>query len=294
MTSQFEIWIDGKKHNTDEAKVSVLDRGFLYGDSVFETLRTYGGRLFALDEHLERLASSAERVFITLPRSLPELAAHLRQTVEQCPFPECYVRVMITRGQAALGLDPRAAENPLLVVIVAPLVPPSKQDQENGIRAVTYEAARLGDHTVASGAKVGNYLVAVLGQKKAVEVGAKEALITTPQGEVLEGATSNLFWFEQGVLKTVPVEAGILAGITRAHILRVADNSGIPIQFSVPHLRELYQAQAVFISSSIREILSVVQIDDRVIADGQVQAMVRDLHTALVHSARALSANPMS
>lgn len=280
MTSQFEIWIDGRKIETERALVSVLDRGFLYGDSVFETLRTYGGKPFALDEHLQRLAQSAAQVFITLPLSRTSLRNHLLQAIAQSSFSECYVRVMVTRGQSTLGLDPRGAVEPLLVLILAPLVAPPAEDYQQGISAVTFECARPADRTSASGAKVGNYLVAILGQKKATDAGAKEALIMTSEGEVLEGATSNLFWLDHGVLKTVPVEAGILAGITRAHILAAAHRLSWPTQECVPKLADLLSADAVFISSSIREILSVIRIDDRLIGSGDVHPAVKTLHEA--------------
>ena len=278
LTSEFEIWIDGEKVATPEARVSVLDRGFLYGDSVFETLRTYGKNLFALDEHLARLQVSAERVFIPLPREVSALRAHLQQVVQSSRFAECYVRIMITRGQAALGLDPREAHQPLLLVIVAPLVAPPERDSTHGIAAVTFQAARLGDHTAATGAKIGNYLVAVLGQKKAAEAGAKEALISTEDGYIVEGATSNLFWLNGRTLYTVPAEAGILEGITRAYILRIAPHLDLETEMYVPKLEDLLSAEAVFISSSIREILSVVSIDGHPVGKGVVHPTITELY----------------
>lgn len=285
--SQFEIWIDGRKVQGHEATISVLDRGFLYGDSVFETLRTYGKRLFALDEHVERLSNSARQVFIPLPLAEGELQALLERTVAESSYSECYVRVMVTRGRAALGLDPKSAVEPRLVIILAQLVPPPEQDYREGIRAISFQTSRIADHTSASGAKLGNYLVAVLAQKKASEADAKEALIVSASGEVIEGATSNLFWIKDDVLATVPVGAGILPGITRAHLLRLAPGLGWTISFEVPRLSELLESRAVFISSSIRELVSVVAIDGQAVGDGRVLPAVRDLHQAFVAHARA-------
>jgi len=265
----------------------VLDRGFLYGDSVFETLRTYDKRLFALDEHLERLASSAERVFIQLPVTLGELKQQLIHAVKVSAFVECYVRVMVTRGQGALGLDPQKSVSPLVVVIIAELTLPPVQDYENGISAVTFQASRPADHTVAAGAKLGNYLVAVLGQKKAAEAGAKEALLVTADGDVLEGATSNVFWVKGDTLATVPVAAGILAGITRAHVLALAGDLGWTVAQRIPKLAELMSSEAVFISSSIRELVSVVRIDGEPVGSGQVSPRVQALHAAFRAHARA-------
>lgn len=287
MASLFEIWIDGRRVETADARVSVLDRGFLYGDSVFETLRTYDKSLFAVDEHLQRLAQSAERVFIQLPAPVSELKRQLLHAVSVSSFCECYVRVMVTRGQGALGLDPRQATAPLLVVIIAELSAPPQADYENGIAVVTYQASRIADHTAAAGAKLGNYLVAVLGQKKAAEVGAKEALLVTQDGEVLEGATSNVFWLTGNTLWTVPVEAGILAGITRAHILAVARDTGWTIEQRIPQLSELLRSEAVFISSSIRELVSVVRIDGEQVGTGRVSPRVQALHSAFRARVRA-------
>lgn len=275
-----EIWIDGKSRESANASVSVLDRGFLYGDSVFETLRTYGGKPFALDEHLERLASSARRVFIELPLSQAELKAEVLEAVAQSQHDECYVRVMITRGMGALGLDPGLAEDPLRVLIVAPLSTPADSAYQNGIDVISYQTTRVNDATEAAGAKIGNYLIAVLANRQAAERGAKEALIVNAEGEVLEGATSNIFWFAGDRLLTVPLQAGILDGITRRHILKAASELGIETAESVPQLAELKASQGVFISSSIREMLPVVRIDDDWVAGGKVPPEIPALHAA--------------
>lgn len=280
MPLDVQVWIDGTEKTPENARVSVFDRGFLYGDSVFETLRTYGSRPFALNEHLERLVDSAARVFIELPVPLSQLEHEIITAIRQSGYPECYVRVMITRGQGALGLDPRLASDPLRVMLVAPLHPPPLADYLRGISVVTYETTRVSDATPAAGAKVGNYLVAVLANRKAVEAGAKEALITNADGQILEGATSNLFWFAQGRLWTVPIDAGILAGITRRHILGVAHRLGWETREAIPDLAVLLGADGVFVSSSIREMLPVVCIDGSEVAQGIVPAAFRELHAA--------------
>ncbi len=273
-----KVWIDGSEKTPENARVSVFDRGFLYGDSVFETLRTYGGRPFALAEHLERLVESAARVFIDLPVPVSQLEREISTAIGESGYPECYVRVMITRGQGALGLDPRFALEPLRVMLVAPLRPPPLADYEQGISVVTYATTRVNDATPAAGAKVGNYLVAVLANRKALEAGAKEALIMNAEGQIVEGATSNLFWFAQGKLFTVPVDAGILAGITRRHILEAARLLGWEVRETVPDLSELLNADGVFVSSSIREMLPVVCIDGVDVAGGIVSRPFRELH----------------
>jgi branched-chain amino acid aminotransferase len=258
--------------------VSVFDRGFLYGDSVFETFRTYGGRPFALDEHLERLFDSASRVLIEIPLGIDALRHEVLRALEQSSNHESYLRMMITRGTGALGLDPKLARNPLRVLIVAPLVAPPLEDYQKGIKVIIFETSRVSDATPAAGAKVGNYLVAVLAAEKARQAGAKEALIASHDGEISEGATSNLFWFEEGILWTPPLEAGILAGITRSHLLKAAPELGLEVKLRVPRKSDLVASQGVFVSSSIREKLPVVQIEDDLIAEGKVPLLTRQLH----------------
>ncbi len=263
------VMIDGELRPPGAQHVSVFDRGFLYGDSVFETLRTYGGVVFGLAEHLERLGRSAALVFIELPVPLAQLEAEVLAAIAAGSNPETYVRVMVTRGQAALGLDPALAERPLRVIIVQPLTTPPEHYYTRGVSAVSYRTQREVDATSAVGAKVGNYLVSVLAMREAGRVGAVEALIVGARGEVLEGGSSNVFLVEQGRLVTPDVSAGILAGITRAHALEVAQSLGIDVELRTPTLAQAYAADELFISSSIRELMPVVRLDGKKIGDGQ-------------------------
>lgn len=270
------VMINGRVHAPDEAKVSVFDRGFLYGDSVFETIRTYRGRPFALDQHLERLARSAALVFIELPLSLAALEAEVREALAAAGNAESYVRVMITRGESALGLDTRLAQHPSRVIIVTDLgLPPARYYQE-GIATVTYRTERATDATAAEGAKVGNYLVSVLAMRQASLAGAAEALIVDARGAVVEGATSNVFMLERGTLVTP--EAGILQGITRAEVLKAAADLGLPVRFRAPSLDELLAADEAFITSSLREMLPVVKVDGTAIGTGRPGAQTLALH----------------
>jgi branched-chain amino acid aminotransferase len=251
-----------------EATVSVLDRGFLYGDSVFETLRTYGGVPFALDRHLSRLERSAALAYIELPVSIPDLAREVHDAVQAAGNAESYVRVMLTRGRGELGLDPGLATETTRVVIVTPLAAPPPSVYEHGIAGVTFAARRSADGTDAAGAKIGNYLVSVLAMRKARAAGAAEALIVDGRGAVVEGATSNVFFVADGALVTPPEEDGILPGITRAVALDVARKLSIPVTFRSPQVEELDAFDEVFISSSIRELVAVVRIDGNAVADG--------------------------
>jgi len=278
--------MDGLECPAARACVSVFDRGFLYGDSVFETLRTYAGRPFAAREHVDRLAESALKVFIDLPVErdvlLAEILTACAASASASAEPqELYIRSMVTRGVGALGLDPGLASRPLRVIITTPLAPPAAELYERGIATVTYRAARLADHTEASGAKLGNYLVAVLATRKAALSGAKEALIVDSAGQVLEGATSNVFWLDgEGVLHTPGLDSGILGGITRKHLLLVARALGRKVDERTPSLDELLSAREVFISSSVRELLPVVAVDGQPIGGGRPGPVTRELHAA--------------
>ncbi len=273
--------IDGRVFSPDQATVSVYDRGFLYGDAVFEVFRTYGGRPFALDEHLARLRRSAARVFIDVPVDDATLAAEIARTIAQAANSESYVRVVVTRGSGPLSLDPATATAPLRVVLVEPVVPPPRDAYANGIAVVTVRTARAVDDTAAAGAKVSNYLPNLLALREARARGAQEALIVDGHGRVVEGASSNVFVAQDGRVATPPESSGILVGITRAHVLRAATDLGIPVEQRDLTPADLFGADEVFITSSIRELLPVVRVDERAVGAGVPGPIARALHRRL-------------
>lgn len=278
--------VDGALSPLSEAKISVLDRGFLYGDSVFETLRSYSGVLFALDRHLARLERSAALARIPMPLSREALSREVTDAVAAAGNAESYVRVMITRGSGELGLDPGLAGTPSRVVIVTPLALPAAEVYERGIAAITFAARRSADGTEAAGAKIGNYLVSVLAMGKARAAGAAEALIVDGAGRIVEGATSNVFFVQDGVLVTPPEDAGILPGITRAVVLEQVSALGIPVRFRCPDVTELPGFDEVFISSSIRELVAVVRVDGMALGNSTPGPVYRRLLAAFRAAAR--------
>jgi branched-chain amino acid aminotransferase len=286
------VMIDGQLRPAGAWHVSVFDRGFLYGDSVFETLRTYAGIAFELGVHMDRLARSAALVFIELPVPRATLEAEVLAALEAGQNPESYVRVMVTRGQGAMGLDPAFAERPSRVIIVQALTPPPDRFYTEGVAAITYRTQRQVDATAAVGAKVGNYLVSVLAMREASRVGALEALIVDARGAVLEGATSNVFLVEKGRLITPDVSAGILAGVTRAHLLEVAHALGVAVELRTPSVSDTYAADEVFISSSIRELMPVVRVDDRVIGGGKPGPVFARLLAGFRERVRPVATHP--
>jgi branched-chain amino acid aminotransferase len=289
------VSIDGRIVAPGEAVVSVYDRGFLYGDAVFEVLRTYGGVPFALGEHLARLRRSAERVFIELPLDAAGLGREVEAAVRAAlgsgpgeparpgesagaPGGDAYVRSVVTRGAGPLSLDPDTASRPLRVILVEPVSPPSRETYAAGIALLSVQARRAVDDTAAAGAKVTSYLANLLAMREAKRAGAQEALVVDPRGRVIEGASSNVFVVADGRVATPPESAGILVGITRAGVVQAAKDLGLPLDERELTLGELLAADEVFITSSIREIVPVVRVDGKTIGAGAPGHVTRALH----------------
>ncbi len=273
--------IDGVALLPADAKISIYDRAFLYGDSVFETIRTYAGELFALTEHIQRLEDSAQKIGLDLPVPAEVLETETRRGVEEAGNDESYARVMLTRGSGPVGLDPALATKGRRVVLIEPLVMPPASYYRDGIGAHCVETVRASD--AAHSAKLGNYLASALALRTARDAGAEEALVVNREGLVVEGPTSNLFAVLKGELVTPPLEAGILAGITRGRVLALAAEQGIAVRFRALTIAELQQADELFLTSTIREIVPVVRVDGLTIGDGKPSEITRKLHRALRH-----------
>ncbi|MEO6600383.1 MAG: aminotransferase class IV [Polyangiaceae bacterium] len=273
------VMIDGALVPAERAVVSVFDRGFLYGDSVFESLRTYRGKPFDLSLHLARLERSAARVFIPLPISVAILEREVLQAIDAHSSVERYVRMTLTRGVGrSLGLDPELAETPLRVIQVMDLTLPPPELYERGIHAISYRIERASDTAGVADAKIGNYLLAVLAMRAARAAGAQDALLMSSNGDLLEGTTSNVFAVFGGKLLTPPENSAILPGITRAHVLELARVTGVPVELRAMPKAEIAGADEVFICSSIRELVPVVNLDGRAVGPGVPGPVTRELH----------------
>lgn len=273
-----KVSIDGRVVDSDEARVSVFDRGFLYGDSVFEVFRTYGGVPFAKQEHLERLTRSADRLMIPMPVSIETLSSEVRATLDAAGEGDWYVRVVITRGTGPLTYDPSTATAPLRVIIAAPVSVPPAEHYERGVAVSLLHASRPTDDERASGAKASNYLANLLAVHEAKQKGAQEALMLGRRGQVLEGASSNIFIVKDEKLRTPEPQPGILVGITRATVLAVAVAEGIEVEEAEVRPEDLYGADEAFITSSIREVMPVVSADGRTIGSGTPGPVTKRLH----------------
>jgi branched-chain amino acid aminotransferase len=263
------VCIDGELQLANEARVSVFDRGFLYGDSAFEVMRTYGGKPFRERAHLDRLRGSCERLLIALAPSNEQLAHTIARTIVASRLSESYVRVMVTRGVGPMSLDLADAREPSILVFALPLKTLPATVYEQGVGVGLSRAARATDGTRAVGAKTSNYLGSVLALNEVKQRGHHEALIIGPSGEVIEGATSNVFMVRAGELITPPAEAGILVGITRQTVLELAVQLGLVVHETQIHPADLYRADEVFITSSVREVVPVVRVDDVTVGQGK-------------------------
>jgi branched-chain amino acid aminotransferase len=281
------VSIDGQLFAAADARVSVFDRGFLYGDSVFEVMRTYGLRPFREHDHLARLERSCERLLLPVATGPKEWSVEVRRAIEASKLPECNVRVMVTRGVGPLGLDLSEAKNPSLLCFALPLHTQPEAVYENGVAVGLSHAARATDGTRAVGAKTSNYLGSVLALHEVKRrSNCHEAIIVGPNGEIVEGATSNVFLVRGGALLTPPIEAGILAGITRKTVLELAAELSLPVHETQLHPHDMYGADEVFITSTVREIVPVVKVDDLQVGGGKPGPISKQLLAAYREKAR--------
>ncbi|PIE17382.1 MAG: aminotransferase [Proteobacteria bacterium] len=274
------ICVDGELGDERSARISVLDRGFLYGDSVYEVLRTYGGKPFALDEHMERLERSAELLAISLPLSREELVSEMRRTIEAAGNAESYVRLVITRGGGPIGLDPALAVDPTRVLIVTELRTLPEAAYETGVKISLIAAGRSAEGQLPAGAKSGNYLTNLLALQIAKERGAHEALLLDAHGRICEGSSSNVFVVQGQTIRTPPPEVGILEGITRRKVLALARGLGHPVEEVHLEAADLRRADEVFLTSTIREVLPVTEVDETRVGDARPGPIAKALRAA--------------
>jgi branched-chain amino acid aminotransferase len=291
--------IDGRIVPPADARVSVFDRGFLYGDSVYEVVRTYGLAPFEAGRHLRRLAGSARRTGIGLPWDDARLQAEVVRTLQasrggDVPDPgaapwnvgERQARIVVTRGAGEMGLDPSLAAGPTVVVIALPLHGPPLAAYESGVAVWPTADRRAGDPA----AKTGEHLFQVMAVGEARAHGAHEAVLLDGGGNVTEGVSSNVFAVREGALVTPPLAARILEGVTRALVLELAREAGIEVRERPLPLRSLEGAEEAFLTSTVREVLPVVGVGERPIGDGRPGPVTRRLHAALRARADAVAA----
>lgn len=265
--------VNGRLCSKDDAVISVLDHGFLYGEGVYETLRTYDGRPFLLDRHMRRLRTSASMLALAVPLSDDEIAARFDETQRAAGLTggedgEAYIRLLLTRGVGDLTYDPSATPHPSVVIIVKPLVPVPEATYLAGVSAVMSSVVRNHPATVNPLIKSNNLLNNALAAQEGVRRGAFEAIMRNHRGELAECSTANLFVVRDGAVLTPPLEAGLLAGITRDLVLELGRAEGVPVREVALRDEDLFGADEAFLTSTTREILAISRVDDRPIGTG--------------------------
>ena len=271
------IYLNGKLVPKEEAKVSVFDHGLLYGDGIFEGIRVYDGNIFRLKEHLDRLFESAKTIGMNLSMSYEELESATVETVAANGKRNVYIRLVITRGEGDLGIDPASCPKPTVFIIAddIKLYPPEFYD--TGIPLVTASTRRIPMECVDPRIKSLNYLNNILAKIEAKKAGVPEAVMLNLSGRVAECTADNIFIMRDGKLKTPRLTEGALPGVTRQAALELAVESTLPVQETVFGLHDLYNAEECFLTGTGAEIIPVVSVDGRQIGDGKPGKITLDL-----------------
>jgi branched-chain amino acid aminotransferase len=263
--------VNGRISADHAATISVFDHGFLYGEGIYETLRTYGGRPFLFDRHMRRMRNSARLIDLALPFTNDELAAHIRDTIGAAKLDgnEAYVRVMVTRGIGDLTYDPKATPTPSWVIIVKPLSSPPAEIYERGVKVALVDVVRNHPQSVNPMIKSNNLMNSALAAQEAIKRGGFEAVMRNYRGELTECTQSNLFIVKNGAALTPPLESGLLPGITRGFIFELGRDAGLEVREQVLRDDDLFEADEAFLTSTTREVLPIVEVDDRKIGSGR-------------------------
>jgi branched-chain amino acid aminotransferase len=277
--------VNGKITDETQAVVSVFDHGFLYGEGVYETLRTYDQQPFLLDRHLARLRKSAGMISLGVPLSDQQFATRIAETmaVASSSAPrgtEWYIRVLLTRGVGELTYDPAATPTPSIVTIVKAHVDPPAELYTNGVRVIVSSVVRNHPGTVNPMIKSNNLMNTALAMQEGYRRGAFEVIMRNYRGELAECSVSNLFIVKNGAALTPPLSAGLLAGITREFMFEVGRKADIPVREAVLKDDDLFGADEVFLTGTTREIMPIVTVDDRPIASGVPGPITQALHHA--------------
>jgi branched-chain amino acid aminotransferase len=276
------INVNGRVFDQEHAVISIFDHGFLYGEGVYETLRTYNGQPFLFERHMRRLRTSADMLALGVPLSDQEIDARFRETMRTAglgdsPAREAYIRILITRGVGELTYDPAACPTPSIVVIVKPNVNPPAEAFERGVRVALVPVIRNHPGTVNPLIKSNSLLNNALAMQDALRRGGFEGVMRNYKGELAECTQSNLFIVKDGAALTPPIDAGLLPGITREFLFEIGAEAGVPVREAVLHDADLFGADEAFLTSTTRECVPIVQVDDRTIGSGAPGPITRTL-----------------
>src|SRR5262245_29398516 len=264
-----KIYIDGEFFDEADAKISVYDHGLLYGDGIFEGIRFYNGRVFRMEEHMDRLWESARSICLEIPISRQEMDEALLETIRQNDLRDGYVRLIVTRGVGNLGLNPAHCKQPSIIIIASTIALYSEEVYKRGLTVVTVPTRRMGPAALNPAIKSLNYLNNVLARIEADLADADEGLMLNDAGNIAECTADNVFIVKRGQIMTPPITAGALRGITRSVVFDIAAELGIKI--SEPELtrHDLYIADEAFLTGTAAEVIPMVKVDGRTIGQGK-------------------------
>lgn len=274
------VYLDGKWLKKEEAFVSVFDHGLLYGDGVFEGIRAYGGRIFRLQEHLERLYDSAKAIWLTVPMPLAEMAQLHLEGVKKAGLDDCYIRTVITRGTGDLGLDPRKCKVPTVFIIFDKIALWPEERYAQGLKVVTASTPTPHRESLSPRVKSLNYLPHIMAKAEGIVAGADEVLMLDAAGFVAEGSGANLFIVKKGRLLTPAPHSGILRGVTRDAVIELAQAAKLPVAETTLNRFDVYTADEVFFTGTGAEVIHANSVDGRNIGDGKAGKVTIQLREA--------------
>ncbi len=271
------VWLNGQWLEKHEATVSVFDHGLLYGDGVFEGIRVYGGRIFRLREHLDRLYDSAKAIWMTIPMPIEEMAAVTEEAVRRSGLQEAYIRHIVTRGVGDLGLDPRKCVRATVIIIVDTIALWPAQVYETGLRVITAGTPTPHREALSPRVKSLNYLPHIMAKSEGIVAGMDDALMLDSAGFVAEASGCNVFAVKGKVIRTPPASAGILRGVTRDVVLELAAAAGYDAREEHINRYDLYTADEVFFTGTAAEVVGIREIDGRRIGSGKPGPVTHDI-----------------
>ncbi|RAL26064.1 branched-chain-amino-acid transaminase [Thermoflavimicrobium daqui] len=276
---EYLVYINGNFVPRSQATVSVFDHGFLYGDGIFEGIRSYEGNVFCLREHIKRLYESAKSILLDIPMTPKEMEEAIVETLQRNSLANAYIRVIVSRGNGDLGLDPRSCIHPNVIIIAEALAIFPKEFYEKGLRIATVPTRRNIPDALNPKIKSLNYLNNILIKLEATQAGVFEALTLTQDGYVCEGSGDNVFIVKNGKIITPPTYLGALEGITRNIVIELCENLGIPCKEEPFTRHDVYVADEIFLTGTAAEMIPVIEVDSRIIGEGKPGPVTKQIIT---------------
>jgi branched-chain amino acid aminotransferase len=282
------IYLNDRFVQDHEAVISVFDHGFLYGDGVYETIRSYGPRIFMRDQHLSRLFRSAEAIGLRIPIPLNQWAGILHEAMDRNEVGTCqrdaYLRITVSRGVGDIGLDPALCPSPTVVVLTKLLMPPASHHYERGVNVIVASTKRNLPSALSPQIKAINFLNNILAKREAIAAGAFDSILLNWESHLTECTISNLFFVMDGKLRTPAIECGLLDGITRGIVIQLAAELHIPIEEGRFTVDQLYQADECFLTNTSMEIMPVALVDNQPLREGKPGPVTRKLKARFIEA----------